>query len=235
MEPEELLADLDKELRSVLGALQNLTPVTEDVTVSDASGAVRVTVRPDSSLAGVSVVPAWQEKVEPAALADVISDVLGRAQAKAMGFDIDALEEAQADEVDEAQVEAARGRLLKDAEQTLRRPSTEEELQRRMDELPGIVDDAMARLDRELVKLQTAGDGALPQDPAEFTPGADYGDLVESDNRMVAVRVVAGLVAEVRIKESWLEVRSGIAITECFNQIIERLPGVVAAQRGEDQ
>lgn len=235
MEPEELLADLDKELRSVLGALQNFSPVTEDVTMSDETETVRVTVRPDTSLAAIQVAPTWTDKVEPEALAGVIGDVLGRAQARAMGFDVDRLEAGDQTEVvvDEARVEADRARMIRDAEETLLRPSTEEELQRKIESLPGTVDAALARFDDEIARLQNLDDSDLPQDPEEFTPGEGYGVLVESENRMVGVRVVAGLVAEVTFKESWLASRSGNTLTECFTQIIDQLPEVVAAQTGQ--
>lgn len=235
MQPEELLADLDRELRTVLGALQNFAPVTEDVTVSDETGTVRVTVRPDTSLAAIQVAPVWRDKLEPEALAGVVGDVLGRAQARAMGFDVDRLTEGEAPElvVDEAQVEADRAQMLREAEEKLLRPSTEEELQQKIDALPGTVDAALARFDEEIAKFQEMSDSDLPQDPEEFTPGEGYGELVESENRMVGVRVVAGLIADVTFKESWLQGRSGNTLTECFTQIIDQLPAVVAAQTGQ--
>lgn len=239
MEQEQLLADLDRELRAVLGALQNFAPVTEDVTLADETGTVRVTVRPDASLAEVVVASAWSEEIEPEALPGVIGETLGRAQARAMGFDIDALEAGQQPqaEVDPAQVEAARGRLLADAEAQLLTHHTEEELNRRMDELPGIADGAIARLDKEIERLQRSTEADLPQDPSEFTPGDDFGDIVESENRMVSVRLVAGLVAEVRIREGWLERRSGNVLTQCFKEIIEQLPEAAATQtqQGDSQ
>lgn len=237
MEPEELIADLDKELRSVLGALQNFAPVTEDVTLSDETGTVHATVAPDLSLVAVSVASGWDEHVEPAALAGAVNEVLGRAQARAMGFDVDRL---MADgtpaegAVDEAEVERARARMIREAEDTLLTRPTEEELQRKIDALPGTVDAAMERLDREIARMQDMGERDLPQDPSEFTPGDDYGDRVWSANRMVGVLVAGGLVADVTIKESWAANRSGNALTECFREIIEQLPAVVAAQNGGD-
>lgn len=233
MGPDELMADLDRELRNVLGALATLAPVTEDVTVSDERGVVQVTVRPDTTLAAISVVPAWQEKVEPGELAGVVGEALGRAQAKAMGFDIDALEASEAGqdpEVDEAQVEATRDALLREKTEELLAPVSEDTLQARVDALPDMIEGLSRRLDVETLKMQNLTDADLPQDPADFVPDESVGDWVHTDSRMVGVRVVAGLVSEVSIKESWAAGRSGNALTESFNEIIERLPAVVAAQ-----
>lgn len=233
MEPEDLIADLDKELREVLGALQGFAPVTEDVVVSDETQTVSVTVRPDMTLAAVQVQPVWAEKVQPDTLAGVISELLGRAQAKAMGFDVDALDEGRDPHevvVDEAEVEAARERLLKEKTEELLAPVGEEELQARIDELPAQMDELISKLDVEIEKMQSGNTMGLPEDPAEFEPDESYGDWVHSENRMVGVRVVAGMVADVEIRTNWVEGRSGNVLTECFNQIIEQLPEVVAAQ-----
>lgn len=230
MGPEELMADLDRELRSVLGALATLAPVSEDVTVSDEFGVVRVTVRPDTSLATVQVAPAWQGKVEPADLPNVIGEVLGRAQARAMGFDIDALEAEEAPVVDEAAIDAARDALLKDKTEELLAPVSDDELQAKVDALPDLVEGLSKRLDDEIQKMKDSADEDLPQDPAEFVPDESVGEWVHTETRMVGVRVVAGLVSEVAIKESWLDGRSGNVLTESFNEIIEQLPAVVAAQ-----
>lgn len=238
MEPEELIADLDKELRSVLGALQNFAPVTEEVTLSDETETVHVTVAPDLSLVAVNVAPAWVDRVEPEALAGVINEVLGRAQARAMGFDVDRLTSDGATPevvVDEAEVERARAKMVREAEDALLTRPTEEELQRRIDALPGTVDAAMERLDREIARMQEMGEADLPRDPAEFTPDDDYGDRVWSSNHMVGVRVVGGLIADVTVKESWAANRSGNVLTQCFGQIIEQLPAVVAAQNEGDR
>lgn len=233
MGPDELMADLDRELRNVLGALATLAPVTEDVTVTDDAGAVRVTVRPDTTLAAVAVVPNWQEKVEPADLATLIGEVLGRAQARAMGFDIDALEAAEsgeAPEVDQAQVDAARDALLKEKTEELLAPVSEDTLQARVDALPDMIENLGKRLDVESLKMQNLSDADLPQDPEDFEPDESVGEWVHTANRMVGVRVFAGLVSEVSIKESWLAGRSGNVLTESFTEIIEQLPEVVAAQ-----
>lgn len=233
MGPEELMADLDRELRSVLGALATLAPVTEDVTVSDELGVVRVTVRPDTSLAAVQVVPAWQQKVEPAELANLVGEVLGRAQAKAMGFDIDALEAAEAGEapaVDEAAIDAARDALLRDKTEELLAPVSEDDLQAKVDALPDMVEGLSRRLDDEIQKMKDSAEEGLPKDPAEFVPDESIGDWVHTESRMVGVRVVAGLVSEVTFKESWLDGRSGNSLTDSFSEIIEQLPAVVAAQ-----
>lgn len=233
MGPDELMADLDRELRSVLGALATLAPVTEDVTVSDAAGVVRVTVRPDTTLAAISVVPTWQEKVEPGDLANLIGEVLGRAQARAMGFDIDALEAAeagQAPDVDQAQVDATRDALLREKTEELLAPVDEDTLQARVDALPDMIEGLSRRLDVETLKMQDLTDADLPKDPAEFVPDESVGEWVHTESRMVGVRVVAGLVSEVSIKESWLAGRSGNVLTESFDEIIQRLPEVVAAQ-----
>lgn len=229
MGPDELMADLDRELRKVLGALAALAPVTEDVTVSDEKGAVQVTVRPDTTLASIAVLPTWQEKVEPSELAGLISDVLGRAQAKALGFDVDALEAGE-DAVDPAQVEATRDALLRDKTEELLAPVSEDVLQARVDALPDMIDGINKRLDVETLKMQDLSESELPQDPEEFVPDESVGEWVYSESRTVGVRVVAGLISEVFIKENWLAGTSGIALTERFNEIIERLPEVVAAQ-----
>lgn len=227
MEPEQLLAELDKELKSVLSALASFKPATEDVSVTDASGQVEVVVKPSSELVRISVAPDWAKHMEVAALAPAIAETISKAQAKAFGLDMDDLGEPV--ESDAAEVQQLQDRLIAEKTDELFRPVSNDELQRKVDDLPGMLDRLEKFADEAVEKVQP-DEADMPRDPAEFTPDESFGTTVTSENRMVSVRVMAGFVGEVAIKESWLAARSGIAVTECFDQIIEQLPDVVAAE-----
>lgn len=226
MEPEQLLAELDRELKQVLSAFASFKPATEEVTVSDDTGRVEVVVSPKAELVKVAVAPNWRDEIEVSALANTVAETIAKAQAKAFGLDIDADGDAVED-ADPAEVQRLQDALMAEKTEELLRPVGEDELQRRIAELPGEVERLEALADDVADKVAPT-EADLPEDADEFAPDDSFGTRVHSENRMVSVRVMAGFVGEVTIQESWLAARSGIAVTECFDQIIEKLAEVSA-------
>lgn len=231
MEPEQLMQEMDEDLRKALALLTRFEPAVEDVTVADESGKVEVTFHPDLSLAKVSVAADWQSEIEPGMLEAAVSETMARGLSKAMGFDLDDVEAIVDDEPDpnSPEVKEAAARTMRDAEDILLAPRSESEVQHMVDNIDNLFAEFDAVADKAMTKLDNM---PMPKSDEEFQEeGQDpAGELVESDNHMVAVRVARGIVGGCTIRESWLDGRSGIAVTESFSQIIERLPDVVAAQ-----
>ncbi len=219
MDPQQFLTELDSELRSVIGTLLGTAPATHDVTATDDSGRVSVTLRPDRTLAKVQVAANWEEEIESPALAATIVEVTGTAQGLVMGVG----DPDSGQEVDPQDVEEAREALLREKQAELLAPMSAAQLQKQIDDLPALMDQLDAQLDDAIRRTAKKPDDQLPQPASGLDDEEALGDVVESENRMVAVQLFAGQVADVRIKESWLAGRSGLAVTECFDQIIDRI------------
>ncbi|MDO5736253.1 MAG: hypothetical protein Q4P15_07235 [Propionibacteriaceae bacterium] len=220
MDPQQFLTELDSELRSVIGEFLTTTASASDVAATDESGRVSVILHPDRTLARVQVAAGWEEDIESLALAGVIVEVAGRAQT---GAQVSGEDEAV--DVDPEDVDEATDALLREQTQALLAPISAQELQRQIDELPALLERLDAQLDVAIARTSRTSEDELPTEE----PSADEaieGEVVESENRMVSVRHVAGHLAEVRIKESWLAGRSGLAVTECFNQIVDRMTAI---------
>ena len=217
MDPQQFLTELDSELRLVIGEFLTAAPSTSDVAATDETGRVTVTLHADRTLSRVQVAGNWEEDIEPSALTGVILDVAGRAQT---GVSIS--DEETARDVDPQDVEEAMDALLREQTEQLLAPISAAELQRQIDTLPALLDSLDAQLDLAIAQTASTTKDELPSEE----PSDDAvlgGEIVESENRMVSVRLFAGHLAEVRIKESWLQGRSGLAVTECFDQIVDRI------------
>lgn len=219
MDPQQFLTELDSELRSVIGTLLGTAPATHDVTATDESGRVSVTLRPDRTLAKVQVAANWEEEIESPALAATIVEVAGTAQGLVMGVG----DPDSGQEVDPQDVEEAREALLLEKQAELLAPMSAAQLQKQIDDLPALMDRLDAQLDDAIRRTAKQPDDQLPQPTSGRDDEDSLGDIVESENKMVSVQLFGGQVADVRIKESWLVGRSGLAVTECFDQIIARI------------
>ena len=219
MDPQQFLTELDSELRSILGEFLATAPTTTSVAATDDSGRVRVTLHPDRTLARVQVAADWENEIEGSALAATILEVAAMAQT---GAPVDGDGAGDAAAVDPQDVEAARDALLREKGAELMAPVGAAELQQQIDDLPALLERLDAQLDDAIEKTARLRDDDLPRADAVDEEQAQ-GEVVESENRMVSIRVIAGHLGDVRIKESWLEGRSGIAVTQCFDQIMHRI------------
>lgn len=220
MDPQQFLTELDSQLRSVIGTALAFAPATSDVTTTDDSGIVSVTLRPNQSLARVQVGANWMEEIEPSALASTILEVAGQAQAEVLGVGSDA---DPAEGADPVEVNRALNSLLEEKTAEMMQPVSATRLQQQIDDLPALLDKLGAQLDDAIEKTAKRSEDDLPQATSGRDDEDSLGDVVESENRMVSVQLFGGRVTDVRIKESWLESRSGIAVTQCFDQIIDRI------------
>lgn len=221
MDPQQFLTELDADLRSVIGELLATATSATESTATDDSGRVKVTLHPDRTLAQVVIAPDWETEIESSALAAVILEVAGRAQQVTM---VEGDAPAAAVDVDPEEIEAARDELLRGATAELMEPISAAELQRQIDDLPAMLDRLNAQLDVAIEKTARLGETDLPtEDAVEDDEMA--GETVTSKNGMVSVRVLQGHLGDVRIKESWLQGRSGIAVSQCFEEIMQRIAG----------
>lgn len=223
MDPQQFLTELDSELRTVLGAFLASTSPASEVTATDESGRVSVTLRPDTTLARVEVAANWEEEIESTQLASTILEV-------AVSALTGAAQNTTTEDVDPAAVDEARDELLREKTAELMAPMTQDELSQQIDDLPGLLDRLDAQLDDAIEKTSRVTDDDLPREDSGRDDEDALGEIVESENRMVRVQLFHGQLADVRIKESWLEGRSGLAVTECFDQITARIATNTADQ-----
>ncbi len=220
MDPQQFLTELDSQLRSVVEQFLATTPAATEVTATDDSGRVSVTLHPDRTLARVQVAADWQEEIEPSVLAATILEVAGRAQWGPQDEGDDGAPVAA--DIDQQDVDDAVEALLREKTAELMAPVSPAELQRQADALPGLLDQLDAQLDDAIARSAEARDEDLPSEDADGHQDAVL-EVVESENRMVSVGLSAGHLGEVRIKESWVRGLSGIAVTQCFDQIMDRI------------
>lgn len=188
----------------------------DEATVVDVSGQVQASVSLSGRLERVVVSPRWQDRVDDEDLAGIVLETISRAQFGAMELPDD---EALA-AVSDADVEAGVEEALARATEQLLRPRSEEERQARIDALPALfasMDADLARMDRALDRLE----GSLDADAVEDIE--PEGDEFRSENSMVTVIAKDGFVVDVAIHANWLRGKSGIAVTECLDQIIEQI------------
>lgn len=216
MDPQQFLMELDSELRSVIRTFLTTGSPASEVTATDDSGRVTVTLRPDQTLARVQVAANWEEEILAPQLADTILRVAVSAQSGIPGGE-------DIEDADPEAVDAARETLLQETADELLAPMSEQELQQQIDDLPALLERLDARLDEAIAKTSQALEDDFPRADSDEDVEGPLGDIVESENKMVRVQLFQGHLADVRIKESWLEGRSGIAVTECFEQIVEQI------------
>lgn len=216
MDPQQFLTELDSELRTVLETFLATTSPASEVTATDDSGRVSVTLRPDRTLARVEVAANWEEEVESAQLAPTILEVAVRALTGAA-------QTVPPEDVDPRAVDEARDALLREKTAEMMAPMTQDQLSQQIDDLPGLLDRLDAQLDDAIEKTSRVSDDDLPREDSGQDDEDALGEVVESENRMVRVQLFHGQLADVHIKESWLEGRSGLAVTECFDQITARI------------
>lgn len=218
MDPQQFLTELDSELRSVIGAFLTTAAPTSESTATDDSGRVTVTLHPDRTLARVQVAANWEEEITAAQLAATILEVAVSAQGSIP-------DDENIEDADPAVVDAAKQALLQEASEELLAPVSEQELQRRIDDLPALLDRLDAQLDAAIAKTSRAVDDDFPRPESGEDDEDLLGDVVESENKMVRIQLFEGHLADVRIKERWLEGRSGHAVSQCFDEIIGRING----------
>jgi len=211
--PEAMEAQLDELVRTML----RMQPRREEVTVRDPAMRVAVTVAADGRLAKIAVEPRWSDRIEPDALEATILTTVAEAQLAASGL------EGGGPEPTDAEVAAKRDEMMRRAESVLETPAADADLQSRVDNLPNLfdqLDDALRRLDERLqevsvpVSLEEAGHLGLTE---------VEGTRFRSDNARVTVTVNQGSVVDLGIHRNWVEGRSGIVISECFDQIIDQM------------
>lgn len=213
--PEVMQAQLNELVRDML----RLQPRHEEVTVRDPEGQIAATYGADGQLARVLVEPRWVEKIESSELATAILTTIAEAQFQASGLSDDAPEPTQ------AEIDAKRAEILRNAENELDAPKTDDELQTKIDSLPGLFGQLDAALDRLNARVEEMEVPVSLAEADELGLTAEpVGEQFRSENSMVTVTVSAeGAVVDVAIHANWLDGKSGIAVTECFDQIIEQL------------
>ena len=97
-------------------------------------------------------------------------------------------------------------------------------MQRKVDNLPNLFaqfDAAMATLEQQIAKQEQGEPVPMSEAGAEEP---DEGTRFSSANSMVSLVVVGGAIVDVQMHANWLPGKSGIVLTECFDQVIEQLP-----------
>lgn len=215
LSPQLMEAQLDELVRDMLA----LQPRREEVTVRDPEGQVAATIDPEGRLARVLVEPRWVDKIETDHLANAILATIAEAQLEASGLSGDA------PVITDEQVAAKRQEILRQAENELQAPTPEGELQAKIDNLPNLfdrLDDALQRLEDRATELETPI--PLEEAAALGLTEAPMGEQIRSENSMVSLTVnPEGGVVDVSIHRNWLEGKSGIAVTECLDQIISQM------------
>lgn len=212
---------LQHQLDSLL-ATQFRRPKGEQ-SATDESGRVSVTVGPDGLPVKISVDPKWSDDIGDDELATTIHLTIGNAQMAAFGFD------EEPEDLSPEEVAKAKQQVLAEAEKKILRPVSEDEHQAMVERLPSLFDQfdqALVQLDKRLNQMA----GQAPEDPDEADGDPDdVGVEVKADNSMVSLVVNNGSVIGVNIHKNWLAGKSGHALTECFDQIIDQLPTAVAS------
>lgn len=210
--------EMDAQLDEMVRAMLRLRPKAEPVVAVDPEEQIRVTVAPGGALAAIEVASRWSERIEPDGLAAAVLATIAEAQLEASGLSGDSAEPT------EAEVKAKRDEITSRAESILASPASDADLQSRIDHIPALfdqLDDALRRLHSrveemaEPVSLAEAEELGLPDE----VEGIRY----TSDNEMVSITINRGTVVDLSVHQRWAESRSGIAITECFDQIIEKV------------
>lgn len=207
--PDDLLEGLTRQLLAMRRG-------GDGTTVVDVSGQVQAVVGPTGRLQRVVVSPRWQERIDVEDLPGIVLETISRAQFGAVELPAD--EDLAA--VSDAEVQAGVEQALAQATERLLRPRPEEERQARIDALPALfaaMDEDLARMDRALDRLEA---GLDVDDVEDLEP---EGDEFRSGNSMVTMIARDGFVVDVAIHANWLRGRSGIAVTECLDQIIGKI------------
>lgn len=214
-DPAAFLQHLDDQLDALI-RLEAALDAAEPGAATDETGAVTVEFSPEGQLTSISVAPTWEQQIKAEELPTVISDTLVRARDGAG-------EPVETDSgLSDEEVAAIRERELEEMRQTLFAPQSDEELEEIAKNLPSQFDELNASIEAMLAK---AGDAEIEVSEDELeVPGEEY----HSENGMVAVKVANGAVVGVSFHESWLPGKSGNVITQCFNEIIQELPGTAA-------
>lgn len=209
---------MDAQLDEMVRAMLRLQPSREAVTATDPEEQVKVTIAPGGSVAAIEVAARWSERIEPENLGTTVLTTIAEAQLAASGLSEDAGEPT------DAEVAARREEITRHAEAVLEAPVPEADLQARIDHIPVLFD----QLDAAISKLNEKVTQMAP--PVSMAEAEELGltDVKEgiryaSENEMVALTVNRGTVVDLTIHQRWAESRSGIAITECFDQIIAQM------------
>ncbi|NHB84493.1 hypothetical protein G7085_07405 [Tessaracoccus sp. HDW20] len=208
---------MEAQLNELVRVMLRMQPRGEDVTVRDSEAQVAVTIAADGRLAKVAVEPRWSDKVEAGALETTILTTIAEAQLSASGL------EADGPEPTDAEVAARRDEMTRRAEAVLETPGTDTDLQARIDNLPNLfdqLDDALQRLGE---RLQEVAEPVSLEEAAQLGLTEVEGVRFRSQNSMVTLTVNQGSVVDLGIHRNWVEGRSGIVISECFDQIIDQL------------
>lgn len=212
--PQAMQDQFDELVRMLL----RMQPQPREVTVQDEEGQIAVSFDAQARLNRIAIDARWADRIEPAALADAILTTVAEGQLQAAG-----LEEDDAPEPTAEEVAAKRTEIFALGEAQVLAPSSEASLQSKIDNLPNLfdqLDDALGRLDSKLAQAQPpislAEAEELGLEPVE-------GERIASDNAMVSLTVVKGLIVDVSLHPGWLAGRSGLVLTECFDQIIAKL------------
>lgn len=212
--PQAMQDQFDELVRMLL----RMQPQPREVTVRDEEGQIAVSFDAEARLSRIVVESRWVERIEPETLAETILMTVAEAQLQASGLD-----DEEAAEPTEAEVAAKRTEIFALGEAQLMAPSSEASLQSKIDNLPNLfdqLDDALDRLDSKLAETQPP---ISMEEAEELGLEAVEGDRIASDNAMVTLTVNQGMVVDVTLHPNWLNGRSGIVLTECFDQIIAQL------------
>lgn len=212
--PQAMQDQFDELVRLLL----RMQPQPREVTVQDEEGQIAVSFDARARLNRIAIDARWADRIEPAALADAVMMTIAEGQLQASGLD-----DEDAPEPTEAEVAAKRTEIFALGEEQLLAPSSDASLQAKIDNLPNLfdqLDDALVRLDAKLSEVQPP---ISLEEAGELGLEAAEGDRITSDNAMVSITVTQGLVVDVSLHPSWLPGRSGLVLTECFDQIIAKL------------
>ena len=108
-------------------------------------------------------------------------------------------------------------------EQALEAPSSDATLQAKVDNLPNLFDQLDMALDQLNDSLTNLEVPIAVEEAEQLNLKPAGGVEVRSENSMVTVTVNHGSVVDVAIHQNWLPGKSGHALTECFDQIIDQL------------
>ncbi len=212
--PQVMEAQFDELIRTML----RMQPRHREVSVRDPEGQVEATCGPDGRLAKVTVEPRWQDKIEPGDLSTVLLTTIAEAQLEASGLNDD-----DRPEPTEEEVAAKREEMMRMGEQALEAPSSDATLQAKVDNLPNLFDQLDMALDQLNDSLTNLEVPIAVEEAEQLNLKPAGGVEIRSENSMVTVTVYHGSVVDVAIHQSWLPGKSGHALTECFDQIIDQL------------